>query len=278
MPDLTLDPVRTAAVVIDLQKGILGRPTQPHTVVADTARVLRVSRRYSAILLAATAGVLFASFGGAMLRAASDEREPLVVRAEHLRFVRSLEVVWVAAEAGAPALFLGSPESGELETLAKVRGIYGAPQASREELIAFYRDGMRAAEAFLAHATLAPGRYQYQSPLSGSDLAKQPFAAKKLCLIRDGTVTVDVRPEHLALLKRATIVLGDDGGLEMAAGIDCKRPYGDMTFFELDMADALGIKPEGPPYEERPNLRRLSAAQLQHLDKLHEEMQPVLQV
>lgn len=48
MAELTLDPVRTAVVVIDLQKGILGRATQPHTaatVVANTTLILRAARR-----------------------------------------------------------------------------------------------------------------------------------------------------------------------------------------------------------------------------------------
>ncbi|MGD1148072.1 MAG: hydrolase [Thermoanaerobaculaceae bacterium] len=51
MTELTLDPVRTAVVVIDLQKGIMGRATQPHTaatVVANTALILRAARRAGA--------------------------------------------------------------------------------------------------------------------------------------------------------------------------------------------------------------------------------------
>lgn len=51
MADLTLDPARTAIVVIDLQKGIVGRTTQPHPaslVVANTVRILRAARRAGA--------------------------------------------------------------------------------------------------------------------------------------------------------------------------------------------------------------------------------------
>ena len=51
MAELTLDPVRTAVVVIDLQRGIAGRATQPHTaatVVANTALILRAARRAGA--------------------------------------------------------------------------------------------------------------------------------------------------------------------------------------------------------------------------------------
>lgn len=213
-----------------------------------------------------------------MPRLDSDEREPLVVRAEHLRFVRNLDVVWLGVEAGAPVLLLGPAEDDEQQRLARVRKVYGARHANHDELVVFYRSGMRAAEAFLANATLAPGRYEYRNPLSAADLAEQPFAAKKLCPIRNGTVTVDVRAEHLSLLKRASVRLFDDGGLDMGAGIDYKRPYGDMTNFYLDMAEALGLKPEGPAYDDQPAFRPLSDAQVQRLDRLHEEMQPVLQV
>jgi len=51
MAELTLDAVRTAIVVIDLQKGIVARATEPHaatTVVANTAAILRAARRAGA--------------------------------------------------------------------------------------------------------------------------------------------------------------------------------------------------------------------------------------
>jgi nicotinamidase-related amidase len=51
MAELAVDPVRTAIVVIDLQKGVVGLATQPHpaaTVVANTALLLRAARRAGA--------------------------------------------------------------------------------------------------------------------------------------------------------------------------------------------------------------------------------------
>jgi nicotinamidase-related amidase len=48
MADLELDPRTTALVVIDLQKGIVSSPTEPHasaTVVANTARLARAFRQ-----------------------------------------------------------------------------------------------------------------------------------------------------------------------------------------------------------------------------------------
>jgi len=51
MAELILDLLQTAVVVIDLQKGIVGRPTEPHpaaTVVANTVLILRAARRAGA--------------------------------------------------------------------------------------------------------------------------------------------------------------------------------------------------------------------------------------
>jgi nicotinamidase-related amidase len=52
MAELTLEPARTAIVVIDLQKGVVKRATQPHpagTVIANTALILRAARRAGAL-------------------------------------------------------------------------------------------------------------------------------------------------------------------------------------------------------------------------------------
>jgi len=46
--ELTLDPRTTGLVIIDLQKGIVGRPTEPHpaaTVVANAARLAEACRK-----------------------------------------------------------------------------------------------------------------------------------------------------------------------------------------------------------------------------------------
>jgi nicotinamidase-related amidase len=54
MSELKLDPQRTAVVVIDLQKGIVGRNCAPHstsTVIANTARVLDIARRAGGLIV-----------------------------------------------------------------------------------------------------------------------------------------------------------------------------------------------------------------------------------
>jgi nicotinamidase-related amidase len=44
--DLTLDPARTALVLIDLQRGIVGRSTAPHAAADVVARAARLAGRF----------------------------------------------------------------------------------------------------------------------------------------------------------------------------------------------------------------------------------------
>ena len=51
MPELTLDPARTAILVIDLQRGIVGRTTHPlpaAAIVENAVRILRAARQAGA--------------------------------------------------------------------------------------------------------------------------------------------------------------------------------------------------------------------------------------
>ena len=82
--------------------------------------------------------------------------------------------------------------------------------------------------------------------------------------LRDGS-SFTVTADHLALLANANI---------QGPFVDCKRPYGDMTYFEIDMARILGVEftrdDKGRP--------RFTKEQLARFDRLHHEMQRVLQV
>ncbi len=68
----------------------------------------------------------------------------------------------------------------------------------------------------------------------------------------------------------------DEETLYPVPAFDPKRPYGDMTWYYLDMAEALGIEAEGPEMDD--GRRDFSEAQEHHLQALHEEMQMAVQV
>ncbi|HEX4962952.1 MAG TPA: hydrolase [Thermoanaerobaculia bacterium] len=75
LPDL--DPSTTALILIDLQRGIVGMPTQPHPaaeVVANAARLVQAAR--SRGVLVVLVHVSFAAGGANMLRLDTDEQPP----------------------------------------------------------------------------------------------------------------------------------------------------------------------------------------------------------
>lgn len=78
-----------------------------------------------------------------------------------------------------------------------------------------------------------------------------------------------VTEDHLKLLRRAYV--GWDGTEFGAPAIDCKRPYGNSSVYH-DIAEILGIKPEGPDKET------FSREQRFLMLKLHEETRTVLQI
>jgi hypothetical protein len=205
--------------------------------------------------------------------------ETITVRPEHLRFIRSLRVEWSWCEAGAPRLRCFRPAASDGELLAYVREVTGPwLLADESTLVSIYREGMLAATAFVSHAELAPARYEYESPLAPSQLADEPFAKSGRVQIHGGTIQMDVTREHLALLKRANVRFFDDGGLRCEAAVDPKRPYGDMSYFYLDMGDILGVEPDGSPRENDPSVREFTEAQLRWLDDLHHTTQVALQI
>jgi len=209
---------------------------------------------------------------------ANGESDELLVLPEHLRFIRALQAVWAYDEAGAPALALSPNDSGYEAILRRVKELRGGPAVSRYELVAYYRHAMFAAEAFLSNAVLPAGIYTYRNALSPVLLQEQPFAREKLCVIDGDDVSVEVRAEHLALLRRMNVRMGDDGGLDMGPGVDGKRPYGDRSYYYGDMAEALHLEPEGAARDDDAHSRDLTDEQKRRLDRLHHEMQAVLQV
>jgi hypothetical protein len=92
------------------------------------------------------------------------------------------------------------------------------------------------------------------------------------------------RREHLLLLRRLDFVWPDSGhglaGIQLWARlplltVDFKRPFGDATAFELDMASILGLH-RSAPWPARPE--PLPGHLLESLSRLYRELWPALQV
>jgi hypothetical protein len=206
----------------------------------------------------------------------NQDGESLTIDPEQLRFIRSLRSEWSWCEAGAPRMTLFAPGSDASLMAARVREVTGPWLVSDETmLLSAYRRGMLAATAFVGHAELAAGSFEYESPFTPSRLEEEPFVKSPRVEIRGSTIRMDVTSEHLALLKAANVRFFDDGGWQCEAAIDPKRPYGDMSFFYIDMVRALGLDTDPlPPSEDD----EWSKERLAWLDDLHLTLQPALQI
>lgn len=125
----------------------------------------------------------------------------------------------------------------------------------------------RAFEVFLSVGEMEPGRYTFKNHYkhlfpSGS----YSFDGKKIPVLQNNEdAEFELTKDHLKLLKHLNL-----RGLL----VDPKRPYGDMSYFEIDMAAILGI-PVPRTADGKPNF---SQEQMDRFAKLHTEMMPAMQV
>ena len=171
---------------------------------------------------------------------------PADVTGDDIAWLRDCRAVWAQIESGAPAIV---PPSVDADAYIDLHLAYPAPDASagppeRLEPILC---------AFFLNATFGAGRYDLDPPVPCLDDAGAPTGT--------ALSTVEVTTEHLTLLKHSLW----NGPL-----MDGKRPYGNRTFYESDMADLLvGGAPGGDVH--------LSTADRRTYRRLHHAMLAVVQ-
>ena len=153
--------------------------------------------------------VIAGLLAGLALRPASASPEwrhaaPASITAEDIAWFRACRAVWIDCESGAPAIVPAGMTPEEYG--AEFDDPSSALLARMERLVC----------AFFLHAAFRPGSYQFRKPVAEQD---------------GFTVT----PDHIRLLQITSW---------RTSAIDCKRPYGDFTHFEIDMARALGLPVE----------------------------------
>lgn len=207
----------------------------------------------------------------------------LQITGAHLGLLRRARLTWDGAERGAPMLDPDRPY-GRTDLLAQLAEVFGTGDA--EEL------GRRHVEMYfvlaraLRHATLAPGRYALTN-VAPADVRSAlrgygELSADDLGLDADGQV--NLTEDHLKLLRGIEIRWPSececedrlDAGCYPAAAADPKRPYGDFTFIELDMARILGELPPAPA--SGPAIFEPSADLALRLQRLHWQMLGTMQV
>lgn len=192
----------------------------------------------------------------------------------HAALIKKLRVMWLPVESGAGGIDPMRPLIGDGPMVALVKA---AIQSNDEALaIRTLAELGHLVPVFVTTAgTLAPGRYTIPPAL------RKLFAFKESGV--DASGRFEFRAAHLAVLRGANWTTADANSIDdvLAEGdiwpmpyIDGKRPYGDRTYYQFDMAELLG-----EPYKRdgRGNLIK-DAKKDARLERLHYETLAALQV
>lgn len=229
--------------------------------------------------------------GGLMmapLRAlAATDRKPIIrqvfalppgaisISSQHAALIRLLRVQWMPIESGAPGIDFEQPLLGGPDTLAIARRAL----KTSDDALAIRRlaEVCRVLPDFVASVgKLAPGHY----PLPTEMKAAFDFPQSGM----DALGGFTLRAEHLVLLRAAVwreagpqqleAVLREGDQFWPAPLIDGKRPYGDASYYQVDMARLLG---EPYPLDAK-GYAITEPAKDARLEKLHYETLAALQV
>ena len=212
-----------------------------------------------------------------------DMNHPALTR-RHLLVIRNLIVRWVDCESGGPGFSLfpsGSEDAQakkESEIAKRIREILGSSELGENEALTIYREALEAVAFFVHHASLPPGKYSFRLPFPISESQNEPYLSRHLVELNDDVVTVEITKELLALLAKASVRFFDDEGLDISTLVDCKRPYGEMSYYYIDVGNILKVAPAGPFRKDHPELREFTEQQKMAFEKLHFLTEPALQV
>lgn len=194
--------------------------------------------------------------------------------AQHAALMRRLGVIWIPVESGAPGIEFEYPLGGR-DTLAAAM----AALDTRDSALAAQRlaEVCRLVPTYVRElGRLAPGRYAV--PPERREMFDFPDSGV------DAQGRFELRREHLALLRAANwreagkdeleAVLREGDAFWPMPFIDGKRPYGDSSHYQIDMARLLG-----EPYPIGANGRAVTdPAKDARLERLHWQTAAALQV
>ncbi|AXK76367.1 hypothetical protein TS71_09610 [Mycolicibacterium neoaurum] len=204
------------------------------------------------------------------------------ITAAHLDLLRHARLGWDGAERGAPCLDPTAPY-GRADLLSQLGEVFETDAV--DELARRHVEMYFVLARFLRHAVLEPGQYRMRNVTA----PRLRAVLRGYGELRDedlglGAYGVLVEPEHLQLLRGIEIRWPSPyecadrlaAGRFPAAGADPKRPYGDFTFIEVDMARILGVLP--PPPSEGPAVFEPGPELARRLQRLHWQMLSTMQV
>ncbi|MDV3129851.1 hypothetical protein M1247_33440 [Mycobacterium sp. 21AC1] len=205
----------------------------------------------------------------------------------HISLLRQARFAWDGVERGGPMLDSERPY-GRRDLLAQLVEVFGSDDA--DDLARRHVEMYFVLARALKHGTLAPGRYalgnlcpaDVRDAMRGYD-GDDGVTDVDLGIDSDGRVTLT--DDHLRLARAMDIRWPSssrcqdhlDMGGYPAAAADPKRPYGDFTFIEVDMARILGVLPPRSASDEAGIFE--PGTDLAHrLQRLHWQMLVTMQV
>jgi len=208
----------------------------------------------------------------------------------HSQALKQMVFLWIEAEAGAPGMpgyrpIFNYTDLNHYTDLGRTLGIETDPAsfspAEQKRVEDFHVSLGTALEIALSVTPLSPGDYSYPNYFAGfqDPSVIEPFMPPKFIPWDDHsseyeavpvpqgpTISFHLTDQHLTLARALRV---DWGGFNSYTGINFKRPYGDMTYIELDMAALLGIP---LPSSEAQGKSDFTEEQLRVFHQLHTDM------
>ncbi|MBB1628373.1 hypothetical protein [Achromobacter sp. UMC71] len=219
-------------------------PSRPPAITSPARRALTLSLAALAcapLRVAAAAGATPSQDRDALIRRVfKADLAGIRYNADHASLMRHLGVIWIPVESGAPGIEFENPLGGK-DTIGAAMALLGTHDRSRAaQRLA---EVSRLVPSYVREiGRLAPGRYVV--PAARREAFDFPDSGV------DAQGNFQLRGEHLALLRAANwrdagtdaleAVLREGDAYWPMPYIDGKRPYGDSSFYQIDMARLLG--------------------------------------
>ena len=195
------------------------------------------------------------------------------ISTDHGKLISAFRVAFIPIEEGAPGINPEFPFGDKVNVIDRALSLLG----TKDRLLAtrLLAESGRILPAYIERAQLAPGKYKVPADMAayfdtpGSGVAKDgsfAFSAAHATLLKGANWNV-VSAENIA----EVLAMPDMWPMPY---IDGKRPYGDMSYYQFEMARLLG-----EPYARTPDGAAVrDKAKDERLEKLHGEMTAALQV
>lgn len=191
----------------------------------------------------------------------------------HVALMRKLQAMWLPIESGAPAIVPEPALMGDGATIDLAKAILDTDDVLAIRTLAEL--GHLVPEFVTDAGTLAPGQYVIPPEL------REAFDFPESGV--DASGHFEFRAEHLTVLRATSWITVDEYSIDDALSegdfwplpyIDGKRPYGDRTHFQFDLAELLG-----EPYQRDADDNLIEDAEKDaRLERLHYETLAALQV